>query len=242
MSFLDKIFGTKKTKSSPSNTEGNEQFPYVMVHSHARSGTHFLEAFLAKNFYPNVDLTVKPIVWGHWSNRIEKPEGNPYGQLFGSHSFPSVKFGAQRKIYIRRNPMAVAYSLWKTPNFYHKDKSFEDFTTFLKTQIDWYGSPGKEGNPEMSVVEHWKKHVEAWEEHEKRDANTLVIHYEDLVSDPYKVYQVIWKKFFSEMPKLKEEEMDPIVTPTGLLPNKATVDSYKDVFTEEDYHYFESIL
>ncbi len=41
----------------------------VKVYSHPRSGTHFLEAFLAENFYPHSDLLVENVTWGHWSDR-----------------------------------------------------------------------------------------------------------------------------------------------------------------------------
>lgn len=44
----------------------------IKVYSHPRSGTHFLEAFLARNFYAGKDLKVEEGLWGHWSNRVKK--------------------------------------------------------------------------------------------------------------------------------------------------------------------------
>jgi len=77
--------------------------PLVKVYSHPRSGTHFLEAFLAKNFYQDKDLALAEITWGHWSNRKINKDGNPYGKLFGNHYFADENNNESPKIYIYRD-------------------------------------------------------------------------------------------------------------------------------------------
>ena len=91
----------------------------IKVYSHPRSGTHFMEAFLGRNFYPKDNLSWSNVPWGHWSYQKMNTYSNPYGKLFGHHRFPAEneKNPKQPMIYIYRDPRAVAYSIWKTENF-----------------------------------------------------------------------------------------------------------------------------
>ena len=214
----------------------------VKVYSHPRSGTHFLEAFLTKNFYAKKDLSINEVTWGHWSNRKLNPNGNPYGKLFGSHLFGNLINTPNRKIYIIRDGRSVAYSVWKTDNFIHKDLQEISFKEFLRTKIDWHGTPALESLPKYTIIEHWHMHVNSWLELEKKDNNLLVIYYEDLVSNPYDIYLKIHDKFFSKKKKLYKDQLDTIKKPVGLLPNKAIKDSWKEVFDKDDIDYFLSIV
>lgn len=217
--------------------------PLLKVYSHPRSGTHFLEAFLAKNFYQNRDLSLDKVAWGHWSNRKVKEDGNPYGKLFGHHYFPSIKNLKRPGIYIIRDGRAVGYSIWKTPNFLHKDTDATiSFSDFLNTPLDWSGSPSKKTNEKLTFFEHWAKHCDEWIKFSEQEKKLLIVHYEDLVINPYETYLKIKRFNFKLKPKLSKDKLDIIKKPTGLLPNKAKVNSWKGNFTNEELERFEGIV
>lgn len=215
----------------------------IKVYSHPRSGTHFLEAFLARNFYPNTDLTLKPIPWGHWSNRKVVEEGGPYKQLFGSHRFPSDinVTSKQAMIYIYRDGRAVAYSVWNSDNFIHRKMKGISLSDFLRAELDWEGGPGFKATHSQTIAQHWFHHVDAW--HKFRHPNLLFVRYEDLKLDPEKVYSCILKKFYPLKSFLRSifrgnTTIDKIEKPIGLNPNKAQIDAWKSVFTPEDERFF----
>jgi bile-salt sulfotransferase len=212
----------------------------IKVYSHPRSGTHFIEAFLAYNFYGGKNLEVKPVEWGHWANRKVKEEGNPYAKLFGNHYFPDIRYKNCKtpKIYIYRDPRAVAYSIWNTENFLHPDLKGISFSEFLTIKLDWEGSPGRKIQiPQYTIAEHWFEHVNRW--HNSDIPNLLIIKYEELVSDPVMVYKKIKRKFFLSTVLIdrlfnKKSRIATIDKPVGLLPNAAIVDSWRSMFSEKD--------
>ncbi|MEP2771243.1 MAG: sulfotransferase domain-containing protein [Fulvivirga sp.] len=213
---------------------------YLNVFSHPRSGTHFLEAFIARNFYQDKDLELKNVPYGHWKNRLINREGFKYGKLFGSHLFPnnSLKRINYPVVYIYRDGRAVAYSLYNTDNFIIPGKKEISFSEFLRSKIDWDGSPAYKAKPTMTIAEHWYRHVEGWNVLANVNKNILVVRYEDLKSDPYSIYQKIHERFFSDQNKKEVENIDLVSKPVGLLPNKAKVDSWKDVYSVEDEAFF----
>ena len=210
----------------------------LKIFSHPRSGTHFLEAFIAQNFYPDVDLSVKDLTWGHWSNRQTK-EFNPYGQLFGGHHFPTTNFRLNPKplLYIYRDGRAVAYSVWKTPNFLNKEMSKLSFSEFLRTPLDWKGTPAHKSAQRLNIVEHWARHVESYH---KLIGNIFLISYEELLQNPEKVYKkILFRCFPLQYYKFyNKSNIETIDKPLGLLPNKGTADGWKKVFSEEDLTFF----
>lgn len=214
----------------------------LKIYSHPRSGTHFLEAFIAKNFYNKKNLNIPIISWGHWSNRIENPQGNPYGKLFGNHYFADRNINSKPKIYIVRDGRAVAYSIWKTKNFIHKDLEGISFSDFLRTKIDWEGTPAKKVDPSFTILEHWCLHVDSWFKLAKEDDNLLIISYEDLIDNSYSQYEKIHSKFFRNKSKRAKEKVDPIKKPIGLLPNMGTKDSWKGTFNAQDEVFFRNIV
>ena len=217
--------------------------PLLKVYSHPRSGTHFLEAFISENFYKNKDLSTKKVEWGHWSNRKIKKTGNPYGQLFGSHTHVPDKFNYYGpKIYIIRDGRAVAYSIWKTPNFLNSKLQKLSFHDFLKEKIDWIGTPANRSNQIYSILEHWYLHVKAWEDFAEKNENLLIIKYEDLINNPYQIYLKIHKYFFNDLPIIKKDDLNIIKKPVGLLPNKATVNSWEQVFLQNDIDLYYEVL
>jgi hypothetical protein len=206
----------------------------LKVYSHPRSGTHFLEAFIAKNFYKNLDLKTTNVIWGHWSNRKTKAEGNPYGKLFGNHFFAERNTSCKPRMYIIRDVRAVAYSIWKTDNFLNADVKKLTIKEFLDYKLDWYGTPARKHEKEFTIVEHWSKHVAGWLELNQDDRNLLIVRYEDLVERPYLIYEEIRNRFFRHKPKKSPKHLIEIKKPIGLLPNKATIDSWKTAFDKDD--------
>lgn len=217
---------------------------FLQVFSHPRSGTHFLEAFIGWNFYAANDLSIKPIEWGHWSNRQINHVGNGFGKLFGSHAFPLEDF---RKIdypavYIARDGRAVAYSIWKTRNFLNPKYEGISFSDFLRLKLDWIGSPAFRAREKYNVAVHWDKHVRGWHKISKSNPYVLFIRYEDLVRKPYMVYEQLYDQFFSGQAKLKSGQLDRVTKPIGLLPNKAEMNSWQKVFSDSDNQYFRSCI
>ncbi len=221
-----------------------QKTPLLRVYSHPRSGTHFLEAFIGRNFYKDLCLQTYNVEWGHWSNRQIEPRGNVYGLLFGSHRFPSVytRTAYDPMIYIVRDGRAVAYSIWRTLNFTHRDKCHAPFTEFLRSKLDWYGSPALRSQERYCIIEHWERHVLAWESIQKVNRNVMVVSYESLKDSPYETYLKIRARFFPFTLRMSRQEIDPIFEPVGILPNQATKDAWKAAFTNEDISYFYSKL
>ena len=224
------------------NILGKKDTELLKVYSHPRSGTHFLEAFLAKNFYPNKNLFISNVTWGHWSNRKVKLEGNPYGKLFGNHYFADKNENDKPKLYIVRDGRAVAYSVWKTPNFLHKDISQLPFKEFLRTPIDWHGTPSKKVEAKLTILEHWAEHVDSWYELAKKNDKVMIIKYEDLINEPYKQYLRIHENYFKTTKKCTENTLEIISKPVGLLPNNAKIDAWRSMFDKGDLFYYDELI
>jgi bile-salt sulfotransferase len=212
----------------------------VLVFSFPRSGTHFLEAFLARNFYPESDLRVTNIPWGHWSNIQRNTTGNEYGKLFGGHqrAESADKQSRQRGIYIYRDPRAVAYSIWKTDNFINPELGEIPFSEFIDLQLDWDQAPEIRSTPSKTVAEQWYEHVDSW--HKAANPQLMILRYEDLVDKPDAIYEDILRQFFPELKaqfdagELPRPPVDPIRKAVGLLPNKANKDAWREAFSPED--------
>lgn len=212
----------------------------IKIYSHPRSGTHFLEAFLAKNFYPNLDLSSKnDIYFGHWSKKILLEGGEPYHDLFGSHFFPQDSKLSHKMIYIYRDGRDVIASIWNS-KFYHEDwKGNISFSEFLRKDIDWYGGLGQKKNPKINIVQHWYKHTNDWMKLENE--NLLKISFEELKANPDIVYQKICKKFFyGRYLKncLLKKKVDRINKKVGISPNKAKINSWEELFSDDDLDFF----
>lgn len=211
----------------------NFKSPVLKIHSHPRSGTHFLEAFIAKNFYEDLDLRLNSVNWGHWTDRRINKEGNPYGKLFGNHYFPDKCDVSTPKIYIYRDGRAVAYSVWKTENFLNKKLEGLSFDEFLDVKIDWHGSPSSCIKERYTILEHWALHVAAWKEYSIENEAICLVRYEDLVLEPYEEYCKIRGYHFKSHNKKSFDQLNLIKDPVGLLPNRAQIDSWKGEFSEK---------
>ena len=62
------------------------------------------------------------------------------------------------------------------------------------------------------------------------------------MDDPYSVYKEIYKNNFSNQKLRGKHEIDIVLNPLGLKPNRATKYLWKNMFTELDRIYFESKL
>ncbi len=91
--------------------------------------------------------------------------------------------------------------------------------------------------PTMTVAEHWRRHVEAWLG--LRHRALLRVRYEDLVRDPVAEIARIANQFdFLDLP----DTVQTVDQPTGLLPNRAQIDAWRDAYSEADLDFFHSIV
>ena len=69
-----------------------------------------------------------------------------------------------------------------------------------------------------------------------------MIRFEDLKRDPISEYKKICKKFFPMKNVLNTifgvKDLDVIDKKVGILPNKATINSWHDLFNKEDLEFF----
>ncbi|WP_286760398.1 sulfotransferase domain-containing protein [Salegentibacter sp. UBA1130] len=157
--------------------------------------------------------------------------------MFGNHYFPEENKNISPKLYIYRDGRAVAYSVWKTENFLHKELKEYDFNEFLEMKIDWSGSPANEALEEFTILDHWATHVKSWKQFANNNPNVCLIKYEDLLSQPHDEYLRIYNHFQNLFPShvlKKKDELDRIKEPVGLLPNKAIADAWKNNFSEKN--------
>ncbi len=180
---------------------------------------------------------------GSLEQQGKKTEGNEYGLLFGSHEMPGswVKNIKHPMIYICRDGRDVAYSIWKTPNFKNIEQKNIPFSEFLRTNIDWVGTPSHKSYPKENIIQHWERHVTNWSKVKKK--NLLIIRYEDLVLDPQKEYRRILKKFFPLRYFLTKngwirENIEIVKKPIGLKPNNAKPNNWQTKYTKEDQNFF----
>jgi len=204
----------------------------VKVASHPRSGTHLAEAFIAKNFYPERDLAVRPVQWGHWSSRQVDQAGNPYGRLFGGHGFGDpVPLGRAPAVYIYRDGRAVARSIWRSPHFLSAEtKARVTFDEFVRSPLDWHAAPEIRATDPVTIAVHWHRHVTSWLEMAQTNQRILVVRFEQLVLEPEVVHRQLHERFFSS------QELRPLVRideRVGIVPNDGQIDSWRQAFSTE---------
>ncbi len=84
----------------------------------------------------------------------------------------------------------------------------------------------------------------SWLNYSRRNSNVVVVTYEDLKLQPQAVYYEIKKKFFPSkffsgiLSRSSNKTIKIITEATGLLPNAATTDAWKEVFTKGDEVFF----
>jgi len=219
------------------------------VYSFPRSGTHFLMATLKRCFYPNVDLFLsnvagyrdgKEVLWGqgHWANMVPQAE-TEYGKLFGSHILP-VGAMPEPSIYLYRDGRDVAVSLWRTKALQHPDWHGMSFSEFLRTPLDWQGTPGvrANGGTSFTVAEAWHSHVgNGLAKATRREGRPIYVRYEDLVLDQERTLARL------------AVELDvgpwlwtPVEEKVGIEPHRGIVGGWREVFSDEDLRYFHALV
>lgn len=167
--------------------------PGFKVFGHPRSGNHMLAAMLRRAFFSDVDLgaTYRNAGTGHWSQRagaapylkdgveVSGDIEMPYARLLGDHCFPAESRYEGRFLYIVRDGRDVALSMYAWPKMRPVQHRSMSFAHYLRTPIDWRGSPGARHRGGRTLWAHWRDHVAQWLDHAD-----LVTRYEDLVLHP----------------------------------------------------------
>ena len=214
----------------------------IKVYSHPRSGTHYLQSFLARNFYPNLDLSSEgQIHYGHWSNKLLLEEGEPHMKISGDHFFPEDSRMDKKMIYIYRDGRAVIASLFNS-FFYNNNWEGISFSEYLRKSIDWKGGPGQKKDYSGNIVQHWFHHVDSW--NNLGNNNLLIVNFEELKLNPVKIYLQIAKKFYPRNFYFSKvfgvRNLDKVADKVGIKPNQATIHSWKNLFSQEDLNFFYS--
>ncbi len=166
------------------------------VFGHPRSGNHLLAYTVWRTFCPDADLSVSSLGGtGHWSGRQNGDEhycGGTgaeagrvrYGRILGRrlHDFPAQGVSYTNAIYIIRDGRDVALSLYRWTEMRHVERRQDDLETYLRTPVDWTGTPATrraESADDWLVWDHWREHVQAWVA-----TNALMVRYENLVLRP----------------------------------------------------------
>lgn len=158
----------------------------VKVYSHPRSGTNYLCALLAANFYPGQDLSKRAGVVGHWANRAQvRP--TPHGKLFGGHGLPRRYKLSPSDIYVFRDGRDVALSLWRSKHFKHPSWENLSFSEYIRELLDWVNSPGDKYDSGLTIFQHWKNHLELW------SGAVTMVRYENAVRHPEQVVRRLSK-------------------------------------------------
>ncbi len=207
----------------------------IRVYSHPRSGTNLLMAFLGANFYPGQDLSTAPGRIGHWNNRVFG-QRNAWGRLAGHHHFyyDSGKPALRPAIYIYRDGRSVAVSTWKTKKFLAPEWKDWSFSKFLRTNLDWLGLPGRAIFAVRPIPKHWLDHVNSW----KVPDDILLVRYEDIVVRPQRVRDdiAVWSGI------KPTRELHLVKKAVGWYPHGGGVDTWRDVFTQDDLDFFYSYV
>jgi len=145
---------------------------FLKVYSHPRSGTNWLLSLLGQAFYGRVQLV--DAVTGHWSKRVTVRA--PGRRLRGGHQFYDRTLPGPR-VYLYRDGRDVALSMWRTKAFQHPHWRGLSFSEFVRRPLDWHATPGTQADGRLTIVEHWKQHLDSW-----RDApGTCFVRYEELL-------------------------------------------------------------
>lgn len=150
----------------------------VKVYSHRRSGTNFLCGLLYVNYYNGIDMRsdTEREIKGRYFQTLEgeKVRYNQWAGLFGSHSpIPPHDLFISNSIYMRRDPVDTAYSLYRRADL---DMTFKEY---LDEKFK-----GK------TIIEHIEEHHRNWEQ-----TKIYIVDYEDLYKYLFSTMEKIEKRF-----------------------------------------------
>jgi len=200
----------------------------MKVYSHPRSGTNFLLAMLEKAFMGSVTVSRMPC--GHWSARQSCKA--PSVALWGGHQFYTRTL-TEPRLYIYRDGRDVALSLWRTKTFQASSWHALPFTEFLRQPLDWRATPGKRADTGLTIVEHWKAHLDAW-----RGRPAYYVRYDELLRHPAAVLDGIAQ--YIDMRVLSVPEIAAGQGPEPSGDYRAA--KWRDVYSDSDLDYFHSIV
>lgn len=151
----------------------------VKVYSHQRSGTNYLMAMLAHNFFHNVNL--KTAEDPDRSSNFYDEHGNTakfnkWGKLFGGHKpRPLTAVEIKRAIYIKRDPLDTAYSVFMRKDMLpgYVKESCKTFDHFIQMDIYQYDM-----TKWRTIVDQIKWHHDYY-----RKMQLFTVLYEDLLTD-----------------------------------------------------------
>lgn len=168
----------------------------VQVFGHVRSGNHLLARLLQRTYFPDLPpLRLDAPATGHWSRRLEPAryelDGEetrevPYAALLGDHAFPTDTDVPERHVYIFRDGRGVSRSCYRWSKLRRAGARDQSYAAYLRTPLDWRGSPATRHPRTHLLWEHWREHVDAWS-----DVAALRVRYEDLVADPAGTIRVV---------------------------------------------------
>jgi hypothetical protein len=150
----------------------------IKVWSFRRSGTNYLCGTLYINFYQDRELEVtqedddRNKIFN--TNDKIKIHYNKWKFIFGGHHFhPPKNLDLKRNIYIKRDPLDTAYSLYA----FRKDHEAKGLT--FKEYID-----------KFDLIQKVKDHNDIWEA-----TGIYTVHYEDIYENTAKVMEEVEKHF-----------------------------------------------
>jgi len=153
--------------------------------------------------------------------------------IFAGHMFYEAGLSGP-KVYLYRDGRDVALSMWKAKSLQHKRDRGLSFSEFLRLHMDWYATPGKMANPGISIVQHWKKHVDSW----RRARNTLFISYESMLNNTQGGLRKIAKFAKFKIRKIPDNLKGVGPNPSG----DYRTGKWRDVFSKKDLDYFYKIV
>lgn len=180
----------------------------------------------------NVALYGKPrmatAMTGHWAQRVRVQAPTGYHQ---SHKFYSGERGV---VYVYRDGRDVLASLYRTKGFLHPTWVDLSFSEFLRRPLDWHGTPGKRAAVKLTPGQHWKKHLDSWENR----SGTFYVRYEDLLIDAQAQIERIAARFNLN---IVAEVGD--IAPVGPFPSgDHRLEKWREVFSEDDLTLFFEIV
>jgi len=221
----------------------------VAVRSHPRSGTHLLAATIKKSFFPNVDLSTSGSGTGHWSNRYTT-DPFPWAKLFrgGPHGIPDVVPPPRKVVYIFRDGRDVATSMYNATSLRNPKNLGMEFSLWLRSHLDWEYSPGNKASPAINIIQHWRRHVDAWRDLFIRNTNNvMLVKYCDLVGSRSRALVSSIARFLGFRqtllcPDLGSWKYNQVENMVGVDPGEGKTGSYKEYFKEKDLELYDEIV
>ena len=200
----------------------------IKVYGHPRSGNNFLLATMYVNFYKDMDIKVGAPLGAFIDENGIEWKGNKYKVLFGNHLVNINDAPITRAIYIKRNPLDTAYSIYifqKSRNKLPRPVRNMTFPEYLKAEIQWayFGRRRWKFAIGKTILEAIRTHHRIWE-----SSGIYVVEYEDLKEHPHQTIRGIARHFnLHFVPPI--QVIDHLV---GWTPNKGRIGEGRKAYLE----------